>query len=146
MSEIFIPSETGPLKKIIIHSPDPGIASVTPDRAVELLYEDIVYFPEMVREHLKRLVGLQGNVIEVSDLLKEILEKDGVRDLLTKRVISHEADDESILSQLNKLGARELALAFISGIDPRSGNFLFAPIPNFIFTRDIGSVVNDHIQ
>jgi arginine deiminase len=37
-----------------------------------------------------------------------------------------------------------LSKIFISGTDD-NGRMLFAPIPNFIFTRDIGIVINDHV-
>lgn len=150
MSNISIQSETGSLKKIIIHQPDKGIESITPDKAVELLYEDIVHFPKMEEEHkvlrdvLAVFVGKE-NVIEIQGLLAEVLNNSSIRSMLIQRIVSHETDDSSVIAQLDALDNNALALAMISGINPTNGNFLFAPLPNFIFTRDIGSVVNDHV-
>jgi arginine deiminase len=48
---------------------------------------------------------------------------------------------------LMKMGAEELTRTLISGVWIYEGeeDYLFAPIPNFIFTRDIGIVINDHL-
>ncbi len=150
MSNISIQSETGYLKKIIIHRPDKGIESITPDKAVELLYEDIVHFPKMKAEHkvlrdvLAAFVGHE-NVIEIQDLLAEVLQNPSIRNMLIQRIVAHETDDASVIAQLNELDNDALALAMISGVNPNNGHFMFAPLPNFIFTRDIGSVVHDHV-
>ena len=40
---VFSDSEIFPLKKVIIHKPDEGIARISPRRAGELLFDDIVH-------------------------------------------------------------------------------------------------------
>jgi len=50
-SRIYVDSEIGKLKKVIVHRPDEGIARITPKRAEELLFDDIVHLPNMQDEH-----------------------------------------------------------------------------------------------
>lgn len=50
-NRIYADSEIGKLKKVIVHRPDEGIARITPKRAGELLFDDIVGFlPNMQEE------------------------------------------------------------------------------------------------
>jgi arginine deiminase len=75
-SRIYADSEIGKLKKVIVHRPDEGIARITPKRAGELLFDDIVHLPNMQDEHdifinvLRAFLG-KDNVLEVRDLLAE---------------------------------------------------------------------------
>ena len=48
---IQVSSEIAALKKVIVHRPDEGIARVSPKRAEDLLFDDIVYLPQMQNEH-----------------------------------------------------------------------------------------------
>ena len=81
MSKVQVTSEIGKLKRVIVHRPDRGIARVSPRRAEELLFDDIVFLPKMQEEHdiftdiLKRFIG-EENVLETQDLLEESLGTD----------------------------------------------------------------------
>jgi len=76
---IFVDSEIGALRKVIVHQPDKGIQRVSPRRAEELLFDDIVYLPLMIQEHkvftdvLSAFIGKE-NVLETEDLIKEALD------------------------------------------------------------------------
>jgi arginine deiminase len=48
---IQVSSEIGPLKQVIVHRPDEGIARISPKKAEELLFDDIVFLPQMQEEH-----------------------------------------------------------------------------------------------
>ncbi|WP_196890681.1 arginine deiminase family protein [Aureivirga marina] len=48
---IEVQSEIGRLRRILIHSPDGGIGKITPKKAQELLYEDIVDLKKMQQEY-----------------------------------------------------------------------------------------------
>jgi arginine deiminase len=50
-NRIYVDSEIGKLKKVIVHRPDEGIARITPKRAGELLFDDIVHLPNMQHKH-----------------------------------------------------------------------------------------------
>lgn len=148
---IYSNSEIGHLRKVIVHRPDEGIARVSPKRAEELLFDDIVYLPKMQEEHdvftqlLKLILGADA-VLEVQDLLMETLELDKA----AKRELIHAVIDFEELPSLWKaklaaLPSLELAEVLITGYMKAEDYIIFDPIPNFIFTRDIAVTVQDHI-
>lgn len=145
---ISVQSETSKLRKVLIHRPDEGIERVTPSRADDMLYDDIVYLPRMLEEHdvftriLSHFIG-DSNVFDIQNLLIEILRNEVVRAELIKEIALHERIDTNKLKSLDNLGAKELAKLLITGIC--GDETLFNPLPNLIFTRDIGVVINDHI-
>jgi arginine deiminase len=83
-------------------------------------------------------------VIELQWLLAEILEDVEIRLKLAASVCAIENCSYDTQKELLDLDPVELAKTFITG-SLESGRMLFAPIPNFIFTRDIGIVINEHV-
>jgi len=83
-------------------------------------------------------------VIELQWLLDKILEDKEIRLKLVASVCAIEFCSYETQQFLLTLAPSVLSRLFISGT-LEDGRMLFAPIPNFIFTRDIGVVVNDHI-
>lgn len=84
------------------------------------------------------------HVIEIQVLLSDILKDTAIKQTLVASVCAIENCSYKTQEILLKQAAEELAKIFISG----TGNnldMLFPPVPNFIFTRDIGIVINDHI-
>ncbi len=150
-STINVNSEIGPLKRVIVHRPDQGIARVSPKRAEELLFDDIVYLPQMRKEHtiftnvLGALIGAE-NVLEVEQLLAETMDYDQDAKLeMVDKIVDFEELPSSFREELLVLNNQDLAEVLISGYNKATGHILFDPIPNFIFTRDIAAVVNDHV-
>ncbi len=148
---VHICSEIGPLQRVLIHRPDEGIARISPKRAEELLFDDIVYLPQMQAEHdlfrnvLGTLIGHE-NVLDISLLLREALGADLVRkERMISRIINYEELPSVVEELLLKLSDDELADVLISGYYPEDDHILFDPIPNFIFTRDIAVTVNDYL-
>ena len=78
MCKIQVSSEIGTLKKVIVHRPDAGIGRISPKKAEELLFDDIVFLPNMQKEHdtftsvLKSFLG-EENVLYIERLLSEAL-------------------------------------------------------------------------
>ena len=148
---INVNSEIGKLKMVLVHRPDEGISRISPKRAEELLFDDIVYLPKMKEEHdvftrvLKLFIG-EENVREVQDLLEEALgEQESVRKDLLKRVVDYEELSHGMINKLIELENKELAEVLITGYLVQDDHIIFDPIPNFIFTRDIAVSVKDHI-
>jgi arginine deiminase len=145
-----VKSETGLLKKVLLHKPDKGIELVTPDSAVELLYEDIVDLQKMQKEHnqlsetLSWFIGKE-NTLEVSDLLSHILGSESIKENLLKEISDTEELPLQVLFQLFDLDAARLANLLIAGFDEPSATRYFNPLPNLIFTRDIGVMIDDHL-
>lgn len=149
--QIFVNSEIAPLKRVIVHQPDTGISRVTPREAGDLLFDDIVHLPRMQEEHvifaevLKVFLGAE-NVLDTQVLLEEALAIDNRnRKEMLDLIIDFEELPRSILDQLNQLSNKELAEVLITGYNPKEDHILFDPIPNFIFTRDLAVVINDHV-
>ena len=73
--KVQVSTEIGPLKRVMVHRPDEGIARISPKRAEELLFDDIVHLPQMQTEHdiftsvLKAFLG-ENNVLETENLLE----------------------------------------------------------------------------
>lgn len=83
-------------------------------------------------------------VLDPQHLLAEILAKRELKIRLVASICAIERSPYKTKDMLIDMEARPLAQLLISGITPE-GEILFPPIPNFIFTRDIGIVINDHI-
>jgi len=150
-STVNVSSEIDILKKVIVHRPDDGIARVSPKRAEELLFDDIVHLPQMQAEHkifckvLKSFLG-EENVLEVEDLLVQALKNGHEAKLeMIEYIIDYEELPRSFKEELLAMEDTQLAQTLISGHNESNGHILFDPIPNFIFTRDIAAVINDHV-
>ena len=151
MTKINVSSEIGKLKRVIVHRPDEGIERISPKRAEELLFDDIVYLPQMQEEHdvftsvLKAFLG-DENVLETQQLIFEALENDSDgRSEIIDMIIDFEELPLSFKDKLSDMPNEQLAEVMITGYDEENDHILFDPIPNFIFTRDIAITVNDHV-
>lgn len=83
-------------------------------------------------------------VVELQWLLADILKDGEIKSKLVASVCAIEACSYNIQNELQQLTPVELAKTFISG-SQNDESMLFAPIPNFIFTRDIGIVINSYV-
>jgi arginine deiminase len=83
-------------------------------------------------------------VVELQWLLADILTDPSIKQKLVASVCAIEACSYETQHQLQELDPVQLAKTFISGATDND-NLLFAPIPNFIFTRDIGIVINNYV-
>ncbi len=151
MKRIHVSSETAPLKRVIVHRPDEGIARISPKDAAELLFDDIVHLPNMQEEHdvftavLRAFLGKE-NVLETHELLAEALGADEEsKQWMIHEIIDYEELPSLCKDILKQLSNDELAELLISGYLKKEDYYMFDPIPNFIFTRDTAVVVNDHI-
>lgn len=83
-------------------------------------------------------------VIELQWLLAEVLEDNEILSKLVASVCAIEGCTYEMQNQLQLYSPVELAKTFVSGTSNKK-DLLFAPIPNFIFTRDIGITIKDHV-
>ncbi len=174
-NDINVTSEIGKLKRLIIHSPDAGIGKIAPRMQEDLLYDDIVFLKRMREEYSEYLRVLlwfldpekmknhadndpdffkptkQGyfssdKVLDAENLLMKILERTEVKKLIVASICAIEKSDFKTQARLVRMEAGQLARTLITGyIEAEHDEYLFPPIPNLIFTRDIGIVVNDHL-
>ncbi len=149
-SRIYVDSEIGRLKKVIVHRPDEGIARITPKRAGELLFDDIVHLPNMQEEHdiftdvLRAFLGKE-NVLEVRDLIAESTRDEESKYEVINKIIDFEELPYSFIPRLAGLSPEQLADTLITGYLEPEDRILFDPIPNLIFTRDIAVTVKDYV-
>jgi len=83
-------------------------------------------------------------VVELQWLLADILTDHEIKLKLVASVCAIEGCSYDTQKDLQMLSPVDLAKTFISGT-MTDDIMLFAPIPNFIFTRDIGIVINNHV-
>ena len=83
-------------------------------------------------------------VVELQWLLSEILEDHEIKLKLVASVCAIENCSYELQEKMASMDGKTLSKVFISGTTDEK-EMLFPPIPNFIFTRDIGIVINDHI-
>jgi arginine deiminase len=85
-----------------------------------------------------------AKVVEIQTLLSDILEQKDVRKKLVAAVCAIEGVTYRLQLQLIDIDPVELAKIFISG-SLNDEQMIFAPIPNMIFSRDIGIAINHHM-
>lgn len=177
---INVSSETGRLRKVLVHSPDSGLGKVVPSKAQDWLFEDIVHLDTIRRHEYDHYIKLllyfldpgkikgrlaevdavenrrnfykpehpdfyrSSHVVELQALLMEILEDDTIKSQLVAAVCAIEACSYEIQRELMAYSPAALSRVFFSGTYNEKA-MIFPPIPNFIFTRDIGIVINNHI-
>lgn len=160
-------SETGKLRKVLLHRPGKELEHLVPDELERLLFDDIPYLKKARAEHdrFAEMLKEQGaEVVYLEDLAAETLEADpdlkeqfirqfiseggstaqNFREELFGYLSSLKTTKELILKTMAGISAQEAGL---KGLQPlsemvqRGSRFLLAPIPNLYFTRDPFSVI-----
>lgn len=141
-------SEISTLKKVIIHRPDEGVGLITPENSDRLLYDDIVYLPDMLKEHavfsevFEVFLG-KANVLDIADLLAETLYSEAQMHNLCLLLLRFHLISTDQMVLMFELKNHVAANTLISGV--LNGNRILEPLPNYIFTRDIGCNINGHL-
>ena len=91
MEKIHVTSEIGPLKKVLLHRPGNELLNLTPDTLSRLLFDDIPYLPDAIKEHDEFADALRANGVEVvylENLMADVLDlSDEIRDKFIKQFI-----------------------------------------------------------
>ena len=147
---VFVNSEISRLKKVIVHRPDRGIARISPKNAHELLFDDIVHYHQMQKEHevftdvLKSFLG-EENVLFAQQLICEALRNIEAKKEIIDRIVDFEELPKIYGEWMMEMNDEDLARTLVTGYHKEKDYVLFDPVPNFIFTRDIAVVVKDHV-
>jgi arginine deiminase len=155
MSNIKVSSEISPLKKVIVHTPGDELEQMTPETAVELLYDDILNKKMAKEQHrqLKSVLSAVAQPLEVKDLLEEILKEPKIKRCLIEEMCKHLSACE-VKNQLLEMPPAPLAAQLIAGTPLKINtlekflshrHFSLPPLPNLFFTRDSSMVVNDRV-
>ena len=181
-NNIYVSSEIGTLRRLLVHSPDGGIGKIIPTKFKDWLYDDTVDLEKMqdeYDEYIKILLYFldppkiqkinnwekkhgdnraifmpnkeeyfsSNFVIEIQEILAKILDNTSIKSKLVSAVCSIEGCTYPIENKLNHLSPIELSKTLITGIikEHKKETFIFPPLPNLVFTRDIGITIKDHI-
>lgn len=151
-------SEAGQLRRVMLHRPGLEMARLTPANAESLLFDDVLWVKQARIDHMAFVDALRERGVEVV-LLREMLEAvltdpKARRWLLDARINDNSvgvglADDlHACLMELpanalthiliGGMSRAELPIASAGVVAPmlRDEDFLLAPMPNTIFTRD----------
>ncbi|MGY3052082.1 arginine deiminase [Pedobacter sp. UYEF25] len=85
-----------------------------------------------------------NSVIEIQTLLSEILQMESIKKKLVAAVCAIEGITYKVQLELIDTDSEQLAEILISGT-LANDTMIFAPIPNLIFTRDVGTTINNFI-
>jgi arginine deiminase len=155
MENVFVYSEWGRLKKVLIHTPGAEVEKMTPDNAQRALYSDILNL-DIAREEFEQFKGVLNafcSVFEVRDVLLDILENKEYAEYLIKKVCAAH-NDPKLFVLLNSLSPCELSRQLIEGVELVNDSlshylseerYRLKPLHNFFFTRDASMSVYQHI-
>lgn len=152
---ISVCSEVGELETLILHRPGPEVENMTPMNAERALYSDILNLSVARKEYsqLSCILTRFANTIYLEDLLKDILEDNGVKDKLIRKICQNECITDTT-DELLSLTAEELSRQLIEGVPLKrdsltnylsNNNYSLRPLHNFFFTRDSAVAVYDRM-
>ncbi len=175
MSGISVTSEIGKLKKVLLHRPGKELLNLTPDSLSRLLFDDIPYLPDAIKEHDAFAKALKDNGVEVvylEDLMAEVISlSPEIKEEFIEQFMD-EADINSykyrglVYKYLTDIkDSKKLVLKTMEGIQLSSipkinmnssntledfvntpDKFITEPMPNLYFTRDNFASVGEGID
>ena len=175
MKGIHVTSEIGKLRKVLLHRPGKELLNLTPDSLEELLFDDIPFLPDAVKEHnafAKALIENGVEVVYLEDLVAEVLDlSESIRAKFIKQFIEEAGINTFKYKRLvgNYLNSirdpKQLVLKTMEGIQVSDiydekkdvektlvdliqspDKFIAKPMPNLYFTRDNFASVGDGID
>lgn len=143
-----VPSETGRLQAVIVHTPGEEVALVNPEIKDDLLFDDIVFGPAARREHLEMrqifqaIMPASGRIYQISELILDVFRIRDARIAFIRELIELLPEDNiaSVAEDLFTLGPEELYQFAVMGRTRRIPAFSLLPSPNILFTRDLAAV------
>ncbi|WP_439155181.1 arginine deiminase [Yoonia sp.] len=158
MTDLGVYSETGRLRQVIVCKPGLAHRRLTPDNCDDLLFDDVFWVKEAIKDHgvfcdQMRAEGVE--VLDTGDLLADILDLPDARNWVLDQRITPQDVGVGMLSDLREwlgeLPGAQLAEFLIGGLTVNDlpfapwgmfGSYLgglgfvLPPLPNSIFTRD----------
>ncbi|MFF5564010.1 arginine deiminase [Streptomyces sp. NPDC012623] len=164
-------SETGRLRRVVLHRPGLELKRLTPGNKDALLFDDVLWVRRAQEEHDAFAAVLRERGVRVhlfGDLLRESLELPTARGLVLDRVF-HEKEYGPLATAhlrdvFDELPTDELVEALVGGMTKRDflerhaeptsvrfhvmdlDDFLLDPLPNHLFTRDTSAWIYDGVS
>ncbi|MEV0962805.1 arginine deiminase [Streptomyces sp. NPDC049910] len=166
-----VDSETGRLRRVILHRPDLELKRLTPSNKDALLFDDLLWVRRARQEHDGFADVLRDRGVAVhlfGDLLRESLEIPAARKLVLDRVFDEKEygplATDHLRAAFDEMDTGALTEALIGGVTKREflaghsepssvrfhvmdlDDFLLGPLPNHIFTRDTSAWIYDGVS
>ncbi len=166
-----VDSETGRLRRVILHRPDLELKRLTPSNKDTLLFDDVLWVRRARQEHDGFADVLRDRGVEVhlfGDLLRESLEISEARKLVLDRVFNEKEygplATDHLRAAFDELSTLDLVEALVGGMTKREflaghpeptsvrfhvmdlDDFLLDPLPNHLFTRDTSAWIYDGVS
>jgi arginine deiminase len=151
-------SEVGTLRTVMVHRPDLAHARLSPRNCHELLFDDVIWVRRAQEEFDAFVEVMRGRGVEVllfHDLLAETLQRSDAREWVLERRLRPEEVTALFAREMSdwmgEMSADELATRLTGGVTVRElpadmvktigaamrpTDFVLAPLPNQLFTRD----------
>jgi len=153
--EIGVFSEIDKLEAVLVHSPGPEVANVTPLIAQKALYSDILNYQIAFEQHdsLRKVLEKFTKVYQIKDLLIDILKDDQVKYKLVYKVCENE-NVFHLKDYLLGMDPVMLATELIEGVIIKRDSltnylskekYTLAPLHNFFYTRDASVTVGNSV-
>ncbi|OEF59725.1 arginine deiminase [Enterovibrio norvegicus] len=158
MSQLYVGSEVGKLKRVMLHRPERALNHLTPSNYKDLLFDDVLAVERAGEEHDEFAKTLRGEGVEVlllHDLLAETLAIPEAKNwLLDMQVGEYRLGyqfAQDVRGYLQTLSDEELAQILLGGLSyidfplqspsmmqamHERTDFIIDPLPNHLFTRD----------
>ncbi|MGW1018821.1 arginine deiminase [Streptomyces niveus] len=166
-----VDSETGRLRRVILHRPDLELKRLTPTNKDALLFDDVLWVRRAREEHDGFADVLRDRGVKVhlfGDLLRESLGIPTARALVLDRVFDEKEygplATDHLRSVFDALPTDALVEALVGGMTKREfldshaeptsvrfhvmdlDDFLLDPLPNHLFTRDTSAWIYDGVS
>lgn len=161
MTEMYVGSEVGQLRQVIVHRPGTELLRLTPETKEELLFDDLLWVRRAQEEHDQFSAALESagaEVLHLDALLRQSLAVPEAKDFVLDHTFDERVYGPAAAPLLREVaaGLDEAALAelVIGGLtkrelleltdEPRSvvlhslgpDDLVVAPLPNHLFARD----------
>jgi arginine deiminase len=164
--QLGVDSEVGQLRTVLLHRPGPELQRLTPRNNDSLLFDGIPWIVRAQEEHDGFAQALRDRGVEVLyllDLLEQALADPAAREQAITDVTGGQHMGDTVRSYLrghvDGLDASQLAVTLTAGIrndEVRGGHglvtsllthddFLIAPLPNLLFTRDSSVWIREEV-
>ncbi len=160
-------SEVGRLRKVMVCRPGLAQMRLTPANCRELLFDDVLWVTQAKNDHYSFVNAMDERgveVLEMHDLLATVVADASARDWILERKLGinfFDTEDVGALRQwLRALSPEQLTERLIGGVvrgelpfEPAGlvarcaapADFLLAPLPNTLFTRDTSCWIGDGV-
>ncbi|MFC1234766.1 arginine deiminase [Vibrio sp. F74] len=158
MSNFYVGSEVGQLRRVLLHRPERALSHLTPSNCHDLLFDDVLAVEQAGKEHDAFSQTLRDQGVEVlllHDLLTETLAVPEAKEWLLDTQIStvrfgprfandvrcflgDQTNSEMASILLGGLSYGEMPLpssSMVCGMH-NENDFIIKPLPNHLFTRD----------